>query len=169
MDLQLRPLAEDDAPALQSVYEAAPAAFTRLIGHPAPAQQAARDIAQAHSMPGRFQFGVIQDNELIGMVDCRLSGELLGLAHVGWLLLTDRYSDPALAALILRILTRWLIASFGVSRLETAVPANAPEDLAFWQSQGFAFTGEQYRREFNGFAPRFLILALDIRSGGNPQ
>lgn len=158
----LRPLLQADAPALQRAYEEAPATFTRLIGGPAGYGQAARDLAQASATPGRYQFGAILDGELIGMVDCKLSDNVPGQAHIGMLLLTDRYDDPSLAALIVRILSRWLADAFGVGRLEVSVPAHHAPDLAFWQSLGYNFTGRQYRRQAANFAPRFLVLARDL-------
>lgn len=161
MDLTLRILTEEDVPALQQLYDDAPAAFTRLLGHPAPSGQAARDLAQARATPGRYPFGAMLDGRLAGLLDCRLAGDVPGQADIGLLLLADRHADPRLAALLLRIVTRWLVTSLGVCRLETSVPAHEAAELAFWQAQGFAFTGQQYRRAFGNYHPRFLVLARD--------
>jgi len=78
------------------------------------------------------------------------------------LLLTPPYDDPAIGGLALRILTRWLAERFGVDRLETSVPAHVPEEIAFWQQEGFDFTGRQYRRELGEFAPRFLVMGKNV-------
>lgn len=161
MDLTLRLLTEDHAAALQSLYDAAPRAFTRWLGHPAPAGQAARDLAQAQAMPGRYQFGALLDGRLIGLLDCKLADDVPGLADIGMLVLADHHADPQLAALVLRIVKRWLASSFDVRRLQTSVPAHEPDELAFWQAQGFALTGEQHRRTYGGYHPRFLVLAQD--------
>ncbi len=161
-EFNLRPLSEGDAPALQRVYDLAPATFERLVGHPASPGQAARDLAQARETPGRYQFGAVLDGELIGMVDCKLSDDVPGQAHLGLLLLAEPYARPALAGLMVRMLSRWLAAAYGVNRLEVSVPAQHAPDFVFWQAQGFAFTGQQYRRDLGDYAPRFLVLARDL-------
>lgn len=161
MDLTLRPLTEEDAAALQMLYDAAPTAFTRWLGHPAAAGQAARDLAQARATPGRYQFGAFLDGHLIGLLDCKLADDVPGLADIGMLVLADRHANPELAALVLRIVKRWLASSLGVRRLQTSAPAHETAELAFWQAQGFALTGEQYRRTYGGYHPRFLVLAQD--------
>ncbi len=162
MDFFLRPLDEDDAPLVQQVYEAAPGALARLLGAPAGPGQAARDLAEARACPGRYQFGAMLEGEMIGLVDCQLSDETPGQAHIGLLLLADRYADPDLAGLVVRMLARWLATALGVRRLEASAPAHHYPDLAFWQSQGFEFTGRQYRRRLPAYAPRFLVLARDL-------
>lgn len=164
MDFSLRPLTEVDAPALQRVYEAAPAAFTRLLGRPALPGQAARDIAQALATPGRYQFGAVLDGELIGMLDCKISEEVPREAYLGLLLLVDA-ADPALARLMVRILLRWLVSALNVKYVETSALAHHPPEIKFWQSMGFDFTGRQYRRELADYAPRFLVLARDLTPG----
>ena len=161
MDLTLHPLSPADAPALQRVYEACPATFRSLLGRPAPADLAANDFAQAQAMPGRYQLGIRLDDTLIGVLDCKLDDEVAGQAHLGLLLLAPPYDDPDIGALALRILMRWLFG-LGVTRLETDVPAHDPAAVAFWSGQEFAFTGEQYRRELPGYAPRFLVMAREL-------
>jgi RimJ/RimL family protein N-acetyltransferase len=162
MDFNLRQLIDSDVPALQAAYEAAEAAFVRYSGRPAGPDQAAVDFVQALTEPERYQFGVFMEGELIGMLDCKLNPDVEKLANIGFLLLTPPYDDPAIAGLALRILSRWLAERFGVDRLETGVPAHVPEEIAFWQQQGFDFTGQQYRRELGEFAPRFLVMGKDI-------
>jgi RimJ/RimL family protein N-acetyltransferase len=162
MDFSLRPLTGDDVPALQAVYDAAGDTFTRWFGRPAAPGQAAADFQQASDEPGRYQFGIFLTGRLVGLADCRLETEFEGQAHIGLLLLGEPYNDAAIAGLALRILIRWLSEAFGVTRLETGVAAHSPEDIAFWQSQGFSFTGQQYRRDLGDFAPRFLVMAKDL-------
>jgi len=167
MTLTLRLLTDADLDALQAVYDACPAHFRRLIGRPAPPDQAARDFVQALGTPGRFQFGIFvapgsPDDRLIGMFDCKLDDETRGLAHAGLLLLAPPYDDPAIRGLALRMVERWLAGTYGVTRIETSVPAHDPPELAFWQVQGYAFTGEQFRRDLPGYAPRLLVLAKAI-------
>ena len=83
-------------------------------------------------------------------------------AHIGLILTAPPYDDPEISHLALRILTRWLISSFGVHRLETSVPAHLAAVIGFWESAGFAFTGEQFRRDLPGYFPRLLVLAKDL-------
>ena len=73
-------------------------------------------------------------------------------------------TSPMIASSILSILTRWLIG-LGIVQLETSVPAHDAAAIRFWLGQGFRFTGEQYRRELPGYAPRFLVMALTIDDG----
>ncbi len=167
MDFNLRLLIDGDVPALQAVYEGAGALFMRYYGRPAGPDQAATDFVQALTEPERYQFGIFVDGELIGMLDCKLDPEVEKQAHIGLLLLIPPYDDPAIGSLAVRILTRWLVERFGVERLEASVPAHVPEEIAFWQQQGFDFTGQQYRRELAEFAPRFLVMAKTVDVMGN--
>jgi hypothetical protein len=162
MSFELRLLTDTDVPALQAVYDARPDAFTRLIGRRALPDQAAADFVQALSEPGRYQFGISIEDELAGVADLRLDPEIEGAAHIGLLLLAPPYNDADITALVLRILERWLAQAYAVSRLETGVPAQDVAELAFWQQQGYAFTGGQYRRDLPGYAPRFLVLAKTL-------
>jgi hypothetical protein len=159
MAVGLRPLTPADAPILQHLYDAHPAAFTALIGRRAPPDLAENDLTQAQTAPGRTQLGVFLDEDLIGCIDCKLDTGMPDRAHLGLLLLASPYDDPTIASSILRILTRWLIG-LGVTHLETGVPAHDAAAIRFWLGQGFRFTGEQYRRELSGYAPRFLVMAL---------
>ncbi len=166
MDFSLRPLEEGDAGLLQQLYEAGPDAFRRLLGRPAAAGQAARDIAQARATPGRYQSGAVLDGRLVGMIDLKLSDEVAGQADIGLLLFPGLREAGEIAALALRILTRWLRDAMSVCRIEAGVPAADAAQIAFWQAQGFAFTGQSYRRELEQFAPRFLVLARDLSADG---
>ena len=162
MDFNLRLLIDSDVPALQAVYEAAEAVFVHYSGRPAGPDQAATDFVQALTEPERYQFGIFVEGELIGMLDCKLDPDVERQAHIGLLLLIPPYDDPAIGGLALRILTRWLAERFGVDRLETSVPAHVPEEIAFWQQEGFDFTGRQYRRELGEFAPRFVVMGKNV-------
>jgi hypothetical protein len=162
MDFTLHPLTPADAAALQVVYDAAPAAFAARFGGAAAPSQAAADLAQAAGEPGRYQFGVSLEGALIGVADCKLPATEAGAAHIGLLLLAAPYDEPEIKGLALRILARWLAQNFSVTRLLVAVPASAAAEVAFWYQEGFAFTGEQYRREMGDYAPRFLLMARDL-------
>jgi len=161
MAVGLRPLSPADAPVLQQLYDACPAAFTSLLGRAAPPDLAANDLIQAQSTPERAQFGVFLDEALIGFIDCKLDADMPDRAHLGLLLLAAPYDDPTIASPILRILTRWLMG-LSIAQLETGVPAHDAAAIRFWLGQGFRFTGEQYRRELPGYAPRFLVMALAL-------
>ena len=141
-----------------------PGGIISLLGRAAPPDLAANDLIQAQSAPGRTQLGVFLDEELIGFIDCKLDADTPDRAHLGLLLLAAPYDDPTIASSILRILTRWLIG-LGVAQLETGVPADDAAAIRFWLGQGFRFTGEQYRRELPGYAPRFLVMALALDDG----
>ncbi len=162
MGFELRLTADSDLPGLQRIYEASPAVFGQLIGRPAGPDLAVRDFLDALTMPGRYQFGAFLDDDLIGVVDCKLDETEEGLAHIGMLLFAAPYDDPGIRGLALRILERWLAAQFGAVRVETGVVSHAPAEIDFWLSQGYDFTGGQYRRELPGYAPRFLVLGKDI-------
>jgi RimJ/RimL family protein N-acetyltransferase len=162
MDFTLRALTDADLPALQRVYDASPSVLASRLGRPAPPDQAVADFVQALSEPGRYQFAILLDNNIVGLADCRLAQDSPGKAHVGFLLLAPPYDDPDIAALALRILARWLQGSFGVTHLETAVPAQDADEIAFWEREGFRFTGEQYRREVYRYAPRLLVMEREV-------
>ena len=164
----LRLLSDSDIPALQRIYDGAPEVFRALTGAPAAPDQAIRDFLDALKYPGRFQFGVAFGDSaaladvLIGLADCKLDDEEAGLAHIGMVLLDAPYRDPDVQGLVVRVLERWLAAAYAVRRIEVGAPAGAATELAFWQQQGYEFTGAQYRRELPGRAPRFLVLAKDL-------
>jgi len=162
MSFALRLVTDSDLPDLQRIYDASSDAFRRLTRAPAPPDQAARDFVDALQSPGRFQFGVLYDENLIGVADCKLDDEEEGLARIGLILLARPYDDPAIMGLAVRVLERWLAAEYAARRIEVGALAHAPADIAFWEAQGYALTGEQYRRDLPGYAPRFLILAKDI-------
>ncbi len=166
-DFNLRLVADSDLPAMQRLYDASPAVFQRIFGAPAAPDQAARDFVDALKSPGRFQFAVMfgangAADDLIGLADCKLDDEEEGLAHIGMILLEPRFDDPDIMALVVRVLERWLSTEYGAKRVEVGTPAAAHDEIAFWQAQGYEFTGVQYRRELPGRAPRFLVLAKEI-------
>jgi hypothetical protein len=96
----------------------------------------------------------------VGLADCKLDDEIDGMAHIGLLLLQPPYDDPTVSGLVVRILIRWLEA-LGALSVQVGVLAHIPDEIAFWDQQGFEFTGEQYRREFPGYAPRILVMQRD--------
>ncbi len=163
MTFTLRLLADADIPALQRLYDRAPELFVRLLGAPAAPDQAIRDFLDALKSPGRFQFAIEFRAELVGMADCKLDDEEEGVAHIGMVLLDEPYRDPDILALVVRVLERWLVTEYGVRRIEVGAPASAAAEIAFWQGQGYEFTGNQYRRELPGRAPRFLSMAKEIK------
>ena len=126
-----------------------------------PARPGRKRSESSAGYAGRAQLGVFLDEELIGFIDCKLDADMPDRAHLGLLLLASPYDDPTIASSILRILTRWLMG-LGITQLETGVPAHDAAAIRFWLGQGFRFTGEQYRRELAGYAPRFLVMALTI-------
>jgi hypothetical protein len=162
MPFELRLLGDSDLPALQRVYDASPEIFQQLIGRAADPELAARDFLDALRTPGRFQFGVFFDDDLIGAVDCKLDEAEEGLAHIGMLLLIAPFDDPNIRGLALRILERWLVAQFGAMRVETDVVSHAAVEIGFWLSQGYDYTGGQHRRDLPGYAPRFLVLGKNL-------
>ena len=83
-------------------------------------------------------------------------------AHIGLILLSPPYDDPAVLSLAVRVLERWLAGEYGVRRVEVAALAHAPADIAFWEREGYAFTGAEFRRYLPGYAPRFLVMAKDL-------
>lgn len=162
MSFRLRLIADSDLPDLQRIYDASPEVFRQLRRAPAAPDQAARDFVDALQAPGRFQFGILYDETLIGVVDCKLDDEEEGLARIGLILLAPPYGDPDIMGLAARVVERWLAAEYAVRRVEVGAMAHVPAEIAFWEGQGYALTGAQYRRDLPGYAPRFLILAKDV-------
>ncbi len=162
MSFSLRLLSDSDLPDLQRIYDASPEVFQRLLRAPAAPDQAARDFVDALQSPGRFQFGVLYADNLIGVVDCKLDDEAEGVARIGMILLPPPYNDPEITGLTLRVVERWLMTEYGVRRIEAGALAHEPGEIAFWEGQGYALTGAQYRRDLPGYAPRFLVLAKDV-------
>jgi hypothetical protein len=162
MPFALRLLSDSHIPELQRIYDGAPEVFRGLFGAPAPPDQAIRDFLDALRSPARFQFGVLFGEDLIGFADCKLDDEEEGLAHIGMILLSQPYNDPDILGLVVRVLERWLAGEYGVRNIEVGAPASAAAEIAFWQRQGYGFTGAQYRREMPTRAPRFLVMGKQI-------
>lgn len=166
MDFRLRLLTDADLPDVQRLYDARPDVFRRMTGAPAGPDQAIRDFLDALRFPNRFQFAVMLDETLIGLADCQLDEETEGLAQIGMVLLSPDSDDPQVAGLVVRMLERWLAGEFGATRVEAAVAAHAAADIAFWQGQGYDFTGSGFRRDLADYHPRFLLLAKDLSHSG---
>jgi hypothetical protein len=162
MTFSLRLLSDSDIPDLQRIYDASPQVFQRLLRAPAEPLQAARDFVDALQSPGRFQFAVLYEENLIGVLDCKLDDEEERVAHIGLLLLAAPYDDPAIKSLAVRVVERWLAADYSVQRIEVGALAHVPGEIAFWEGQAYALTGAQYRRDLPGYSPRFLVLAKDL-------
>lgn len=162
MDFRLRLVIDSDLPDVQRLYDARPDVFRRLLGRPAEPDQAVGDFLDALRFPNRFQFAVMLDETLLGLADCQLDDETEGLAHIGMVLLAPEVDHPEVAGLVVRVIERWLARDFGATRVETAVVAQAAEEIAFWQGQGYDFTGSGFRRDLGEYRPRFLQLFKDL-------
>ena len=136
MAFQRRWLNDSDLPDLQRICDAAPQRFRGRTGAPAAPDQAARDFFDALQSPGRFQFGALYDDKLIGVADCKLDDEQAGLAHIGLLLLSAPYDEPAIRSLVIRLLERWLASAYAVRPIEVGALATPPADIPIREAPG---------------------------------
>ncbi len=158
MDFRLRLVIDSDLPDVQRLYDARPDVFRRLLGRPAEPDQAVGDFLGALRFQV-FQFAVMLDETLLGLADCQLDDETEGLAHIGMVLLAPRSTTRRWPSWSCAWTERWLPQNdFGATRVETAVVAQAAEEIAFWQAQGYDFTGSGFRRDLGEYRPRFSIV-----------
>ncbi len=165
--ITLAPLnAADHDAALQNVYRQTPG-YWQLYNLPsAPADQAERDFAAAAAEAGRTLMGVVlvrgQGNnlrsDLIGVVDFRMNWPNEGVAYVGMVLIAAGFQRQGYATQAWRLIEPWLRDSADIATARCGVEQFNPDALQFFQSLGFALTGEANRLRVGDKFVRLLYM-----------
>jgi ribosomal protein S18 acetylase RimI-like enzyme len=157
--LTLRPLSAADAPALQAVYAAAVDYLMRASGA---LPQATAELQQAAGEEGRFLLGIYLSGEMIGLLDLRLASPGPFDVSIGLVLLADPHRRQGLGSWALRILEAWLTRDTPTEAVIVAVPAQSHAAQAFFQANGYTFTGQSTRVLVGSSRPRLLEMRKSL-------
>lgn len=157
--ISLLPLTvEDHSEALQQVYYATPG-YWKMYNLPgAPAQRAADDLREAAKIPGRTLLGIVRHLsdqtatptdtpgvELVGMMDFRLQWPEPNVVYLGMVMVAEPVQRQGIGSAAWRLLAPWLAQSAQMTLARTGVEQFNPNALRFFQSVGFALTGDSSR------------------------
>ena len=157
-DLRLVPLAPDDAPRLQAVYEATADYFHLVAGGAPPPGAAERALLEAAAIPDRHIMGIVLEKDLIGVLDFRLRYPAADTAYLGLLLLVPEARGKGYGSLAMEIWETWLSVQTPITRVRLGVVGHNRRAIRFWLARGYQFTGEARRVTVGAAAPRVLIM-----------
>lgn len=160
--LTLRPLSPVDGPALQAVYRASADFFLDRGGAPPDPGQAEADLAAAAAEDGRFLLGISLHESMIGLLDLRLAYPEPFDVSIGLVLLAEPQRRQGLGTWALRILEAWLIRDTPTEAVIVAVPAQNHAAQAFFQTNGYTFTGQSTRVLIGSSRPRLLEMRKSL-------
>lgn len=160
--ISLLPLnADDHSAALQQVYYATPGYWAMYNLPGAPAQRAADDLREATGIPGRTMLGIVRhlptDNnqgtgatgttgvELVGLMDFRLHWPDPAVVYFGMVMVAEPYQRQGIGRAAWGLLAPWLAQNAQMTLARTGVEQFNPRALRFFQSIGFALTGDSNR------------------------
>jgi RimJ/RimL family protein N-acetyltransferase len=139
---------------LQHVYRSVPS-FWQMYGlHGVPDGQAARDLVDAESTQGRTMMGIVrrlqEDDpqaglEMVGQLDFRLHWPREGAAYIGMLMVAESVQRQGIGSDTWRLLADWLSTGTSVDSVRLGVEQFNPAALSFFQTNGFALTGDTNR------------------------
>ncbi len=161
------------AGALQRVYELSPAYWTMYHMAQAPAGQAERDLAAIADEPGRMGLGIAAANEpgkaeagaqLVGMLDFRLQWPDTDTAYIGILLVAEPFQRQRVGSDAWALLEPWLAHEANLRTVKLGVEQFNPGALKFFQSLGFALTGEAQRIRSGKRLVRLLAMEKELKS-----
>jgi GNAT superfamily N-acetyltransferase len=158
----LRPLSPVDAPELQAVYQASADFFDSRGGAPSDPDQAEADLAAAVAEDGRFLLGITLHESMIGVIDLRLASPGPFDVSIGLVLLAEPYRRQGLGRWALRILEAWLSRDTPTEAVIVAVPAQCHAAQAFFQANGYTFTGQSTRVLIGSSRPRLLEMRKSL-------
>ena len=176
ISISLLPLdASLHADALQRVYELSPAYWSMYHLAQAPAGQSARDLAAIEAEPGRMGLGIVAANEpgnaeagaqLVGLIDLRLHWPDPDTAYIGIELVAEPFQRQGVGSSAWALLEPWLAAEGGVREVKLGVEQFNPGALRFFQSIGFALTGEAQRIRSGKRFVRLLAMEKELEDSG---
>ena len=158
--------------ALQAVYAATPSYWALYNLPGCPPDQAARDLAAvAAEAPGRAMLGILQPAdpaqpeigaELVGVLDFRLHWPADGVAYVGMLMVAEPYQRRGIGRQAWELLRPWLANTAHIAKVRLGVEQFNHTGLKFWESLGFALTGESDRMKVGDKFIRLLYMEVDL-------
>lgn len=195
------------AEAVQQVYRATPGYWAMYNLSGSPAGQARRDLETAIETPGRHMMGIVRhvdstasspdepagseqtppaqageprqepDLELVGIVDFRLYWPAADLAYIGMIMVAEPFQREGIASQAWELLHPWLATTAKVQKARLGIEQFNIPALHFFQSLGFALTGETNRIEVGSKWVRLLYMEQELqnspqatgRAGDRPQ
>ncbi len=157
--------------ALQAVYLAAPGYWRMYRLDAPPPNYAAEELAAVADETGRSLLGILRridrtdpeaGAELIGVLDFRLHWPEEGVAYIGQLLVAEALQRQGIGAQAWSLLKSWLAASASVQNVRVGVEQFNVVALKFWETQGFALTGESDRMRVGEKFVRILYMNAEI-------
>ncbi|MGL4649695.1 MAG: GNAT family N-acetyltransferase [Caldilineaceae bacterium] len=163
---------------LQAVYRAAPDYWALYGLDAAPANQALHDLREATETPGRTLMGIVrpvsvssnghEDErtrgavEIVGMVDLRMHYPGEGMVSLGMIVIAQPLRRQGLATAAWGYLEPWLAGTAEMRKARLGVEQFNPGALAFFQSLGFAITGQAARHRVGDKFVRLLYMEKQI-------
>ena len=161
MQTELRRLLATDGPALQRLFELAPA-YQAAVSHEPLSARAAEEALVACppdlSLSDKYLIGHWEQGELTAVIDLLRGYPNPDTAYLGLLLVGEPWQGSGRGqSLYLHACT--LARSWGATRLRLSVIASNESALSFWLRRGFT---ECYRRELAGYRAEAIVLERSL-------
>lgn len=139
----IRPVREDETPAILEVYHQSED-FLALGPHPqASVEMVAADLAESRRLGAIFCGIYTLQGQMIGVLDYLAGGYEGNPKHAFLLLLmiARPYRGSGIGSEVVRLLEEHLRTATPARVILSAVQANNPEAIRFWQRHGYQITG----------------------------
>ncbi|HSN77990.1 MAG TPA: GNAT family N-acetyltransferase [Anaerolineae bacterium] len=160
--LTLHPLSSTGAPELQAVYQAGADYFLRTADEQPYHPQAQDGLDPSAADEGRFLLGIHLHDAMVGVIDLRLASPGPFDVSIGLILLAEGQRRQGLGSWALRILEAWLSRDTPTEAVIVAVPAQNHAAQAFFQANGYTFTGQSTRVLVGSSRPRLLEMRKSL-------
>ena len=107
--------------------------------------------------------GILQGEEMVGLLDFRLRYPASDAAQLGLILLRPDVRGKGLGSLAMDIWETWLDVQTPIERVRASVPAHMRRAQRFFFKREYHLTGESYRVAVGAARPRLLILEKLLR------
>jgi len=163
--------------ALQQLYRATPDYWAMYNFPAAPTGQAEHDLRTAAETPGRTLLGIVRRvdvtaeevesttapaPELVGLVDFRLHWPNAQIVYLGMVMVAEPYQRQGIGTQAWRLLQPWLVQQAQMHKVRVAVEQFNPNALKFFESLGFALTGESHRIKVGDKFVRLLYMEMGL-------
>lgn len=100
------------------------------------------DLPPGTSVTARSTLGIMQANQMVGVVDMLRGFPNPSTVHIGLVMLSEKYQGKGLGRATLAAIQRYVSQWPDIHTLRISVVDTNREVLAFWQKMGFTLTGE---------------------------
>lgn len=165
----MRPLARQELPQLQALFDANPASFLTVNGRPAPPDAAQTEFDErppahlawrAHWIAGLWA----PDGALAGVLVLVADLGAPGVWHIGLLLIDGRHQGTGLAGAVMAALEAWARAG-GAEWLRLGVVVGNARAEAFWQRQGFTEVRRRHGVDTGGRLNTVRVMVKPLAGG----